>query len=94
MRPGSVSCPPELTLKNFRVEGNQVRFGGFRGTIQPDGSVQIPNRDVWLTGRFAGTEFRGEFTQYGGRGRFGARGGGSNHADRCIYATALRREAS
>jgi hypothetical protein len=94
MRPGATNCPAELTLKNFRVEGGQVRFGGFRGPIQRDGSVQMPNRDVWLTGRFDGTEFRGEFTQYGGRGRFGAAGRGASHGDRCIYATALKRESS
>ena len=92
MRPGSVNCPPELTLKNFKVENNEVRFGGFRGAIQRDGSVRIPNRNVWLTGRFSGTQFRGEFTQFGGRGR--SRTAASDHAERCIYATALRREAS
>ena len=95
MRPASISCPAELTVRNFRVVGDQVEFGGFRGPIQRDGSVQILNRDVRLTGRFSGTEFRGEFTQYGGGRRYyGTRGGGSNHRERCTYATALRREAS
>ena len=94
MRQASVGCPGQITLKNFRVEDNEVRFGGFRGAIEADGSVQLTNRGVWLTGRFSGNEFRGEVTQYGGGGRFTSRGAGSYHAERCIYATALKREAS
>jgi hypothetical protein len=87
MRRGAFfNCPPELTLKNFRVEDGQVRFGGFRGPIQRDGSVEISNKRVWLTGRFNGTEFRGEFRQYSHPGRREA-----NPADTCLYATALQR---
>jgi hypothetical protein len=47
------------------------------------------NRSVSLTGRCGGPQFRGEFTQYGNRSRTGA-----DHGERCIYAAALRREAS
>jgi hypothetical protein len=94
MRPGAPNCPSQLTLKNFRVEGGQVRFGGFQGPIQGDGSVQIPNRDVWLTGRFIGSEFRGEFAQFGGRGRASSGRLSSSHGDRCIFAVALKRESA
>lgn len=94
MRPGAPNCPSQLTLRNFRVEGGQVRFGGFQGPIQSDGSVQIPNRDVWLTGRFIGSEFRGEFAQFGGRGRVSSGRLSSSHGDRCIFAVALKRETA
>jgi hypothetical protein len=97
-RPASSGCPMELTLRNFMVVNNEVRFGGFRGAIARDGSVRIANRDVLLTGRFGDAEFRGEFTQYARAGRAspgryrGTRGSGTG--ERCIYATALRREPS
>ena len=87
MRQGPVGCPAELTLRNFRVERGAVRFGGFRGPIQRDGSVQIPNRTVWLTGRFNGTEFRGEFRQY-----IGANPRSGSAFDTCLYVTVLQRQ--
>jgi hypothetical protein len=56
---GQVTCSSPLSISNFRVEGNTVRFGGFSGPIAPDGTVMLPFDSAWLTGRFVGQTFNG-----------------------------------
>ena len=57
---GGTGCPRSMAIANFQVIGNQVRFGGFRATIAPDGSVpQTVAMGMYLTGRFDGTRFVG-----------------------------------
>jgi hypothetical protein len=34
-------CLNGMKVDNFRVRGSSVRFGGFRGTITPDGGLQM-----------------------------------------------------
>ena len=82
LRRGAYNCPAKLALKGFRVDAGQVQFGRFRGPIQADGSVSIPNKNTWLTGRFSGTEFRGEFNQYI-----------PNRHESCSYTTVLQRQS-
>src|SRR5580693_9117192 len=52
---GSNRCRPSMPITNLQVSGDQLRFGGFRATIAPDGSVpQTIFRGMWLTGQFDG----------------------------------------
>jgi hypothetical protein len=53
-------CQNSTPVHGFRVTGNRVRFGGFRGTIQPDGSLQMTYGDIWIIGRFEATSFKGQ----------------------------------
>jgi hypothetical protein len=58
--PGPV-CQARIRIVDFRVVGNQVRFGVFNGTIRNDGSVEMFNRQDWIGGRFEGNgQFVGE----------------------------------
>jgi hypothetical protein len=55
-----------MTITGFRVDGNLIRFGGFRATIADDGSVvQTPFRGMWLAGRFEGPTFHGHINAFG-----------------------------
>ena len=56
---GQVTCPTPLSVSNFRVEGNTLRFGGFSGSIARDGTVLLPFDGAWLTGRLVGETFSG-----------------------------------
>jgi hypothetical protein len=56
---GQVTCPTPLSVSNFRVEGDTLRFGGFDGHIASDGTVTLPFSGAWLTGRFDGQTFSG-----------------------------------
>jgi hypothetical protein len=57
---GSNRCRPSMPITNLQVAGNQLRFGGFRATITPDGSVpETIFRGMWLTGQFDGNKFVG-----------------------------------
>ena len=53
------ACPQTMTISNFRVTGNEVRFGGFRGPVSPDGSVSLSYAGMLLNGRFQGDGFTG-----------------------------------
>ena len=43
------------------VNGNQVTFGSFRGTIRPDGSLRMEAGPSYVYGRFIGSRFSGRF---------------------------------
>ncbi len=53
-------CRENLTVSNFKVNGNTARFGGFRGHIQPDGSLQMFYGQDWIVGQFEGATFHGQ----------------------------------
>jgi hypothetical protein len=53
-------CKNSTPVHDFTVTGNRVRFGGFRGTILPDGSLQMTYGDIWIVGRFNGLSFHGQ----------------------------------
>jgi hypothetical protein len=60
-------CLNGTKVDNFRVRGNSVRFGGFRGTIAPDGGLQMVFGGTWIVGQFEGATFRGQVDDTGGR---------------------------
>jgi len=53
-------CLNGMNVTNFRVRGNSVRFGQFRGTIAPDGGLQMVSGGTWIVGQFEGATFRGQ----------------------------------
>ena len=73
-------CIQNRPVGGFRVRGNSVRYGGFRGTIAPGGSVQMVYGQDWIFGQFEGATFRGQLDL---RGRFGSPG--------CTYMLSLER---
>jgi hypothetical protein len=77
---GGGLCIQNQRVGGFRVRGNSVRYGGFRGTIAPGGSVQMVYGQDWIFGQFEGATFRGQLDL---RGRFGAPG--------CTYQFSLER---
>ena len=42
------------------VDGDRVRFGGFRGTITPQGQVNMQLGSTFIIGRFVNDTFQGE----------------------------------
>jgi hypothetical protein len=57
----SMGCTSEVQIRSFTVNGDRVRFQGFRGTIQPDGSVQMQAGGSFISGNFDGGRFTGSF---------------------------------
>jgi hypothetical protein len=53
------NCRNTITIRNWIVSGANVTFGGFQGTIQPDGSLIMQRRSVYIIGRFEGSHFNG-----------------------------------
>jgi hypothetical protein len=56
------TCTRPLQVNGFRVSGNSVRFGAFRGTIDSAGGLQMANGGQWIVGQFEGATFNGQFT--------------------------------
>jgi hypothetical protein len=77
---GGGACLYDQQVGNFRVRGNSVRYGGFRGTIAADGGLQMVSAQDWIIGQFEGPAFHGQLDLYG---RFGAPG--------CTYMLSLQR---
>lgn len=71
------SCINNRRVTNFRLHGNEVRFGEFHGTVNADGGLQMVFGNIWITGRFRGGTFRGQLAENGGIG--------------CTYLLALER---
>jgi hypothetical protein len=69
-----------MNVSNFKVHGNSVRFGGFRGTIAPDGGLQMVFGGTWIIGQFEGDTFRGQVDFRGRRDTPG-----------CVFVLALDR---
>lgn len=84
LRSSGGQCRQTLDVTNFRVTGNNVRYGQFRGTIAPDNGVQMVAGHQWIIGQFEGENFVGQYDNPGS-GRFGAIG--------CAYLLNLQRTA-
>jgi hypothetical protein len=62
--PGGM-CSARMRVTNWTVSGNQVSFGSFGGTIQPDGTLLMQAGQNYIQGRFTGSHFQGRFTRPG-----------------------------
>jgi hypothetical protein len=61
------ACPQHVPMVDFRVSGARVSFGGFSGSIQSNGSVQMAYGTTWIAGQFSpGGQFDGNVSQDGG----------------------------
>ena len=61
-------CIRNQTVKGFRVHGDAVRWGRFRGTIAPDNGLQMVDGPTWVIGQFVGDTFRGQISTSGRAG--------------------------
>ena len=77
---GGGICLSDQQVGNFRVRGNAVRYGGFRGRIQPDGGLQMVYGQDWIIGQFEGATFHGQLDL---NGRF--------NQPSCTYMLSLQR---
>jgi len=64
---GGGICIQNRQVTNFRVRGRSARFGGFRGTIAPDGIVEMAFGQDWIVGQFDGPTFNGHLNLNGRR---------------------------
>ena len=62
--PGGM-CAGKIRIYNFIVNGNQVTFGAYRGTIQPDGHLEMRGGPTRIYGQFVGSHFEGHYWQPG-----------------------------
>lgn len=53
-------CGSSIRVSEWIVMSDQVRFGGFRGTIAPDGTLRMQLRSTHIVGRFVNGDFQGE----------------------------------
>ena len=54
-------CANPMRINGFKVNGDRVDFGLYRGTIGADGKLEMQYRDTWIYGQFVGTHFQGAY---------------------------------
>ena len=57
----SIGCTQEVQIRSFTVNGDRARFQGFRGIIEPDGSLRMQAGPSFISGSFDGGRFVGSF---------------------------------
>jgi hypothetical protein len=80
LQTGGGLCIETRPVSGFRVRGNSVRFGRFRGSIDANNGLQMVYGQDWVIGQFEGATFHGQFDI---NGNFGA--------PDCTYLLNLRR---
>jgi hypothetical protein len=58
-------CDDTIRVTGFNVNGNQVNFGPFSGTIQPNGGLRMQQGPRYVIGKFKGPRFEGQFWRAG-----------------------------
>jgi hypothetical protein len=58
---GGGLCIKNIPVTGFRVHGDSVQWGRFRGRIENNG-VQMVDGNTWVYGQFAGDEFDGQIS--------------------------------
>jgi hypothetical protein len=56
---GHLSSRMQIRISHFIVDGNRVRYQGFRGTIQGGSFVQMQQGGAFISGIFDGDRFTG-----------------------------------
>jgi hypothetical protein len=59
---GGGLCITNQPIDGFRVTGDRVRWGSFRGRIRGD-ALQMVQGNTWVMGQFEGNRFNGQITQ-------------------------------
>ncbi|MFO1026035.1 MAG: hypothetical protein U1E70_12665 [Acetobacteraceae bacterium] len=67
---GGGVCIDSQTIDGFRVMGDRVRWGAFRGRIRGD-NLQMVQGNTWVFGQFEGNRFSGQITMEGRLGSIG-----------------------
>jgi hypothetical protein len=57
-------CSQTLRIEGFRVQGDRVRYGQFRGRIYNGNELQMARGNDWLLGQFYGPTFHGQLMTY------------------------------
>ena len=57
-------CIANKTIRDFKVNGNSVRWGRFRGTIAADNGLQMVNGNTWVFGQFVDGRFDGQISTF------------------------------
>jgi len=60
-------CLQPLAVSGFVVQGNSTQFGGFHGTIDEAGRLQMVYGGTWIVGQFQDAVFLGQLTVQGPR---------------------------
>ena len=60
--PGGM-CAGKIRIYNFIVNGNQITFGAYSGTIRSNGHLEIQGGDTYIVGDFVGAHFEGRYWQ-------------------------------
>ncbi len=60
LQTGGGLCLETRQVSGFRVQGNAVRYGGFRGTIDANNGLQMAYGQDWIIGQFEGATFHGQ----------------------------------
>jgi hypothetical protein len=55
------TCQTGMPVYGMQVSGDQVHFGSFNGTIQPNGVAEMEYGRNWVIGRFDGPRFVGRW---------------------------------
>ena len=63
---GGGICITNQPIDGFRVAGDRVQWGQFRGRIRGDG-LQMVQGNTWVFGQFDGNRFNGQITMSGRR---------------------------
>jgi hypothetical protein len=57
-------CMQTRRIEGFRVLGDRVSYGQFRGRIDSENGLQMAGGNDWLIGQFDGTTFHGQLLTY------------------------------
>lgn len=57
---GGGTCPGVQQVADFHVTDNLAEWGGYNGTIDPNGQVEMHHGFEYLTGAFRGDQFIGQ----------------------------------
>jgi hypothetical protein len=54
-------CKNTIKITRWMVQGDEVSYLGFRGTVAPDGGLKMQYRDAYIIGSYRDSHFEGRF---------------------------------